>query len=336
MTAMNAMERMSAVLAGQQADHPPVSFWFHFPPACQSGSAAVDAHLEHLSRFRLDFLKIMNDNPYPTRRPIKSAADLRDLPVLLGDEDGYHHQLELIRTLAKELSGQVLLTTTLFHAWAILRRLVTPRTSEVHHPPKLGGSVTPVDQRMSELLREDRTAVAMALDTIAASQANFAKRCVEAGADGVFLSVRDDWVDNEANGKGTYDEIVRIGDGQILTAVAGAKLNMLHVCGVPQDFDAFASYPVHVINWADRAAGPAIGQVIDRMSAIACGGVDNLDTLPNGSPGAVREEVRDTLRQAGTRPVIISAGCTFDPELVSEENLHAMVDAAREGGLGAG
>lgn len=335
MIAMSPMERMSAVLGGQQADHPPVSFWYHFPTACRNGSAAVDAHLEHLTRFGLDFLKVMNDNPYPTRRTIATAADLRDLPVLQGDEDGYTHQLELIRTLAKELSGQVLITTTLFNAWAILRRLVTPRTSDVQNPPRLGGSLSPVDKRMSELLREDRTAVAMALDTIAASQANFAKRCLTAGADGIFLSVRDDWVDHEANDAGTYDEIVRIGDGQILTAVAGAKLNMLHVCGVPRDFDAFACYPVHAINWADRAAGPAIGQVIEDMSAIACGGVDNLGTLPNGSPDAVRDEVRDARRQAGTRPIIISPGCTFDPALVSEDNLRAMVDAAREGDIGA-
>ena len=71
----------------------------------------------------------------------------------------------------------------------------------------------------------------MALDVIAASLANFAGHCLKAGADGIFLSVRDDWVDTEANGLNTYDELVRTGDGRILSAARGGHFNLLHVCG---------------------------------------------------------------------------------------------------------
>ncbi len=104
---------------------------------------------------------------------------------------------------------------------------------------------------------------------------------------------------------------------------------MIHVCGVPQDFESFTAYPVQVINWADRSGGPAIAEVIGKVKAAVCGGVDNLETLPNGSLQQVEEEVRDALRQAGDRPMIVSPGCTFDPERVPEENLFAMVRAAR-------
>jgi uroporphyrinogen decarboxylase len=193
----------------------------------------------------------------------------------------------------------------------------------------LGGPATPADARVSELLAEDRSAVAMALDAIAASLANFARRCIEAGADGVFLSVRDDWVNTEANGFDTYDEMVRTGDRRILEAAHGGRFNVLHVCGIPRDFDSFADYPVQVINWADRAGGPAIAEVIRRIKPAVCGGVDNLHTLPRGTPADVEEEVRDALNQAGDRPMIVSAGCTYDPEAVPAENLDAMVRAAR-------
>ena len=330
MVEMTPIERVSAVVHGEKPDRPPVSFWYHFAPGFHHGPAAAAAHLEHLHKYQLDFLKVMNDNPFPVRRDIRTADDLRDLPVLKGDEEGYGHQLELIRALAAELSGKVFLVTTLFNAWTLLRRVVTPHTTDKHHPPVLGQGLTPADVRLCELLAEDRTAVGMALDAIATSQANFARRCVEMGADGVFLSVRDDWVD--ANGRGTYDEMVRLGDGQILTAARGARLNILHVCGKPRDFDAFAAYPVKVINWADRAVGPAISEVAARVKPAICGGVDNLSTLPKGTPAEVRAEVRDALRQAGDHPMIVGAGCTFDPEAVPEANLHAMVDAARAGG----
>lgn len=332
MAKMSRRERVSAVVSGDQPDQPPVSFWHHFSPDCASGPAAVEAHLKHLARYDLDFLKVMNDNVYPTQRDVRSAADLRDLPVLQGDEEGYGRQLALIRALAKELSGKLFLVTTLFNAWTVLRRLLIPRLGKRHGPPSLDGNATPSDLRLSELLAEDRAAVGMALDAIAASQANFGARCIEAGADGIFLSVRDDWADTEANGLDTYETMVRSGDGQILTAARHGRLNMLHVCGAAKDFEAFAAYPVQVINWADRAAGPAIADVVERIKPAVCGGVDNLSTLPTGTPSDVERDVRDALGQAGDRPIIISAGCTYDPDVVPEENLEAMVRAARKAG----
>ena len=119
------------------------------------------------------------------------------------------------------------------------------------------------------------------------------------------------------------------GDGQILSAAREGRFNVLHACGIPKDFDSFAAYPVHVLNWADRAGGPPIRDVIGKLKPVVCGGVDNLTTLPNGTPDQVAEEVQDALRQAGDRPMMISAGCTFDPECVAPDNLDAMVRAAR-------
>ncbi|MFQ5495757.1 MAG: hypothetical protein ACE5EX_10300, partial [Phycisphaerae bacterium] len=227
MAEMTSIERVSAVLAGERPDRPPVSFWHHFKPDQACGKAALDAHLQFLSRYDLDFLKVMNDNVYPTLRDVRTTADLRDLPVLRGDEEGFGLQLELLRQLSAELSGRVMLTTTTFNAWATLRRLVTPAVGKRHGPPTLGGGLTPVDARLSELLAEDRGAVGMAVDAIAASLANFARKCIEAGADGVFLSVRDDWFDTDRHGTDVYDTLVRTGDGQILTAAGQGRFNML-------------------------------------------------------------------------------------------------------------
>lgn len=329
MSNMNSIERIEAVLAGHKPDRPAYSFWYHFAPEQSTGQAVIDAHLNHYERFQPDFLKVMNDNDYPTRHEIKSAKDLRNLPVLNGDEGGYGLQLDLLKALSSQLKGKVYLVTTLFNAWTILRRIVTPRTSDKHNPPVLDGQPNPVDTRMNDLLAEDRTSMGMALDVIAASQANFAKKCIQAGADGIFLSVRDDWVNTPQNGLTTYEEMVEIGDGQILTAVKHAKLNVLHVCGCPQNLMRFADYPVQVINWADRAAGPAIEEVIEKIDPVICGGVDNLSTLPDGTPEDVAQEVRDVLQQAGEQPLIVGPGCTFDPDHVPDANLDAIVQTAQ-------
>ncbi|MCH7527744.1 MAG: hypothetical protein IID39_09935, partial [Planctomycetes bacterium] len=218
---MDKVTRVLSVLAGQRPDRPPVSFWHHFDRHERSGPQALRAHLEHLRVYDLDFLKVMNDNGYPRPVPIRTVDDLASLTVLKGDEPEFARQLELIESLASELAGQVLMATTLFNAWATLRRVIQPKDKP--GPPSLTVANSLPDRLLGEFLQQDREAVAKAIKTIGESLARFAARCLEAGADGIFLSVRDDWVDTSANGSGTYDEIVRPTDLRILAAAEGAR-----------------------------------------------------------------------------------------------------------------
>ncbi len=200
---MNKRERVAAVIAGRQPDRPPVSFWYHFEPAQAAGRPAVEAHLLHLETYDLDFLKVMDDNRYPRiglpEGVIDSAADLERLSVLRGDEDSFGRQLELIGELARRLAGQVPMVTTIFNPWATIRHM-TVADSGLHGPPTLvrgeGIAVCHQDVTMARLLREAPGKLARALEVVAESSANFARRCLDAGADGVYLSVRDDWVDS--------------------------------------------------------------------------------------------------------------------------------------------
>ena len=123
--------------------------------------------------------------------------------------------------------------------------------------------------------------------------------------------------------------MVRGSDLEILRGAEGGRFNVLHVCGKAVDFERFAEYPVQVINWADREAGPGIGEVAGWVGPAICGGVDNLKTLPEGPEGDVEREVGEALRAGGERPIMISPGCTYDPERVAKGNLEAMVRAVR-------
>lgn len=326
---MTHRERVEAVMAGRTPDHPPVSFWHHFTPAQATGQPAVDAHLGLLERYDLDFLKVMNDHAYPRGEMsvIGSQADLRKVQPLPGDAGGFAGQLQLLQALRRRVGGDLPMCTTVFNAWTVLR-MFAAAPSDQHGPPRLDGT-DQRDETLTRLLIEDRAAVKAAVEAIGETLAAFAQACVEAGADGVFLSCRDDWVDRSANGAGTYEEMVRPVDLKILAAVAGARFNVLHACGRPLNFKAFAEYPVQVINWADRAAGPSIAYARDRVRPAIAAGVDNLKTLPQGSAADCVAQVRDALRQAKGRPIMITPGCTFDPQAVPEANLRAVVQAAR-------
>jgi uroporphyrinogen decarboxylase len=323
---MSPRQRIEAVLAEQQPDRPPFSFWYHFAGDEAFGPAALEAHLDQLQTYQLDFLKVMNDNPYPHHQLITSIEDLKHLKELRGDEPEFTRQLELISTLRHATRGQVPMTTTIFNPWAVLRMLIQP--PHAHLPPNLNATSDTPSDWIRTAWRQSPNAVATALHTIGRSLSNFASRCLDAGADGIFLSVREDWVD-AAPGHGLYKRLMTPIDLHILKAASRGWFNMLHVCGKAIDFRQFGEYPVHVINWADRAAGPSIAAVKDWLRPAICAGVDNLRTLPEGSPQEVAGEVADAIKQAGNRPIMISAGCTFDPARVPKANLLAMSEAVR-------
>jgi len=324
---MNKIERVDAVLEGRRPDRAPVSFWHHFGPEEAAGPKAVEAHVRHVDTYDLDFLKIMDDNRYP--RPatpggvIAGARDLDKFSVLRGDEETFGRQLELIGELARRYRGRLRMATTVFSAWSTLRQMTEVDTG-LHGPPVLESTADPRDEAMSRLLAEAPQALARALEVIAESSANFVRRCLAAGAEGVYLSVRDDWVDAPPNGPGTYDRLVRPGDLRILEAAAPGVFNILHVCGRALDFHRFASYPVQVLSWADRSAGPPIAEVAGWVKPAICAGLDNLGTMVTGSPGDCAAEVADALGQAGERPMLVAPGCTFDPAAVPAQNLHAI------------
>jgi uroporphyrinogen decarboxylase len=324
---MNKIERLDAVIQGRRPDRPPVSFWYHFPAACASGKAAVEAHVRHMETYDLDFLKIMDDNRYPRiglpGGVISCAGDLDALRVLNGDEDRFALQLELVEALARRYRGHFRMISTVFNPWTVLRQMTSPETGR-HKPPVLGAAGDPRDAALTGFLREAPGALGRALGIIAESTAGFVRHCLEAGADGIFLSVRDDWVDSAANGEGTYDRLVKPGDLKVLEAARRGTFNMLHVCGQAVNFARFGDYPVHAVNWADRYAGPSIGLVAGWLKPALCGGLDNLGTMSAGTPEDCEREAADALRAAGNRPMILAPGCTFDPETVPAENLHAI------------
>ena len=55
-----------------------------------------------------------------------------------------------------------------------------------------------------------------------------------------------------------------------------------------------------------------------------CAGVDNIGTMVSGSPDDLTREIADAVQQGGDRPIMIAPGCTFDPDAVPTENLHAI------------
>ena len=315
------------MLAGRKPDRPPFSFWYHFRPDQVSGTAAVNAHLDQLNLYQMDVLKLMNDNLYPHSGPISRVEDLASLPQLKVDEEGFGEQLKVLSAIKAAIGTSIYMPTTIFNAWMVLRLLIEAPT--IHMPPNLDSEADVPSRWIRQACMQNPELVAKALQTIGGNLARFAAKCIAAGADGIFLSVRDDWVDT-AETPDLYDRVVRPADRMILAAVNTAPFNVLHVCGKAVNFRAFAEYPVPVLNWADRAAGPLIREAASWARPALWGGVNNLVTLVTGTQQQVHDEVIDAIRQAGKRPIMIAPGCTFDPARVPAANLQALAGAVRQ------
>ena len=66
MAQLSAWERVSAALAGQPVDYPPVSIWRHFPEQDQTATQLADATLAWQARHPGDFVKLMPPGDYST------------------------------------------------------------------------------------------------------------------------------------------------------------------------------------------------------------------------------------------------------------------------------
>src|SRR5947208_784615 len=153
---MNPIERVQCVLEGRPPDRPPMSFWHHFAPDEFYGPGAVQAHVAHLETYALDFLKVMNDNGYPHTGLIQDVQDLSSIIELRGDEPEFARQLDLIAELRRKLDGRVMLTTTIFNAWTVLRNLIRPPTE--HNPPDLSGGPDEPSEQIKAMRAQDEGA----------------------------------------------------------------------------------------------------------------------------------------------------------------------------------
>jgi len=73
--ALTKRQRVIAALEGRVADldRPPASVWYHFGTHFMGGRAAADVAAAFFRHYDFDFLKMMNDRPWPSRRSASSS-----------------------------------------------------------------------------------------------------------------------------------------------------------------------------------------------------------------------------------------------------------------------
>ena len=307
---MDKIQRVRSAIAGHEVDRIPAGFWTHFPPAASTGRAMADAHLDFYRRSGVDFVKVMNDNPYRLvgLDRIDRPSDWRRLRPEPRDSSGRLAYLDGVKAILDAVGHEALVIVTVFNPFA---------TANDNRSGSLDFSDMGFDG-ISAHLREDPESTSVGLEVIAESLAMLAVDCVEAGAAGVFFSAN-----GAERGRFSAEEFERHiarTDRVVLDAAraAGATFNLLHVCGADQRLEAYAGHAVDVVNWAPQMGNPSLVEGRRLLGKTVLGGLDQSGPLSTASRPAIEREVREAVAAFGARGFMLGAGCAVTGEVDPE------------------
>ena len=324
-------ERVKAALAGEQVDRPPISMWRHFYDQETTADGLAQAMLAFQRQHDWDFMKVNpraqyhvedwgatfeytgdpNTGPTATYVPIATPEQWHGLKPLDPQKGTLAEHLRALTAIKDGLQGEVPFVMTVFNPISIAGRLVESERVLVQH------------------LREHPQEVHAALEVITESYRAYVTECLNEGADGIFFATTS-WASRDLLTDAEYQEFGRPYDLRVLEAAAEAQFNILHVCRSHNMLQALAGYPgVHAINWDARDdTNPSLDAARGFTERPLLGGVSR-QTLLNGPPKAVAQEVRDAIAQAGGRAFLLGPGCSISPRC-PEENLVALKEGWEE------
>jgi uroporphyrinogen decarboxylase len=301
---MTRTERVMAAVRGEPVDRVPVCFWHHFQPD-GSGRRLAEASLAFFDEsFDLDILKIMPDIPYPfPRKSIQKPEDWRLIePIDQARSRFFDQRAECVQILRDELGFDTPIIVTLFSPLTEALNFAADRERFFQHAQDSGAVVHEALSIMAENLRAH------------------VRDVIDAGADGVFLALQG--ITTEIMTEQQYREFGRPYDLIVLQGAIDGWLNTLHIHGEKNlMFDLVLDYPVQVLSWSDRLAGPSLRDARGKTTKALMGGWHEFGPLSNGPEEAILAEAKDAIAQTGGRKLILANGCSV-PDDTDEKWLH--------------
>jgi len=187
---------------------------------------------------------------------------------------------------------------------------------------KIGGG------RLLEDLRREPEQVEDALEVISRTMAEFSRANMDAGASGLFFATQ--MATRDVLTEEMYRRFGMRYDLPILRAVRRrAFINVVHIHGGNIMFDLIAeNYPADGLNWHDQRTPPSLDEASKRFPRALLGGIDEVDTLVEGTKDDVEAMVKESIRSVSGRRLILAPGCVI-PLAAPRSNLDAAIRTAR-------
>lgn len=282
-------DRVDRTLRGADLDRPPFSFWYHFGLEGHPPEHHAEATLDFHRKFRTDLVKVMSDFPYP--RPAGNWWELRE------EKNPFPEQIRALEIIRDGLAGSAYFIETIFNPWNVAEKLSSR-------------------QAVLQLKEERPQALTAALEVISRSEANHARRALEAGAVGIFLAIAN--ADPSVLSEQDYARFSEPFDQAILDAARGAPLNTLHLHGEHPYLDHFyRGWSATVIHYSAHGAGVPLAEVRSKFGGVLMGGIDERK-FRTASEAELRAQWQAAQEAAGNR-FILAPGCSVPDETPDEE-----------------
>ena len=309
---MNKIERVDRVLKGDDVDYPPISLWYHFGVQHGGGEPFARITLEFFRHYDFDFLKVMNDYYYPTPQgldAVRTREDLQKFTAFDVERCEWREQFKALRIISRELKGRAYFIDTVFDPWQSIRRSVAGENLEL-------------------LAENEPEALHAALAAVADNLIAYARKSLEIGATGIFMSVP---AARELVNRDVFLEFVKPYAQKVFAAISGqGRMNTAHIHGEDLYMDDCLDFPVNIFSWWDRGPhGPSMDSVKQRFPGCVMGGIDQ-GLLTRRSPAFLKDHVAEGVALGGGRRFFLANGCSIDT-WVSPDIVRAVVAAARAG-----
>lgn len=290
---MSSKERVDHALKGEDANRAPFSFWHHFLDENKPAESHAESTLAYHNQFHTDLVKVMSDYPYP-----KSKAEWFDLKV---EENPFPQQVRALELIRDGLADQAYFVETIFNPWNVAEKLSSR-------------------QKVFALMQARPQRLLDTLEVIAKSEANHARRAIQAGAAGIFLAIA-----NAQEGVMTIPEYAKFSepfDKMVLEAVRSARLNILHLhtdatFGDRLYVDRFyRGWPASAINYSLHT-GIAIADLRRTYDGVIMAGLDERDYRKLSPLDLKRQWI--AARNAAGKKFILAPGCSVPNDSTDEE-----------------
>ena len=325
-TQMTHKERVIAALKKEDVDRIPCCVWGHYPEVDQDPIHNAETMLNIAKKFNYDWIKLSPDqyafmqdfglsvcnfgNPNQKTTPrlslIRTAEDWKGIKVLSAEHGMWGKTVDLSRYMQKFQKEQ---------------GLEIPYLATINSPLTTLAEIGGVEKTMRDM-REYPDIIKEALQNMTDTAINYIKASLECGIAGFFFTSR-----YCSSNFMTLDEYMEFGykyDVQLFKAYEGQTyFNMNHIHGTNTYWEFLANYPFNCINWHDTWVPPTLEEARKITDKCLCGGLSEKEMLPLGTPDEIHEQIKDVVRRAGRKGLMITNGCGTFPT-APEANMYAV------------
>ncbi|MDO5041406.1 MAG: uroporphyrinogen decarboxylase family protein [Peptoniphilus sp.] len=308
MNKMTKKERVLAAINKEKVDRIPFSIWFHMPEVDQDAVALAEKTIEYAHLYDVDFIKMMPYGNYGAhdfglsctfyctetqpvferKFAINSVEEWNELEAVPGYFGEHGKTLQFAKELQKQLKGEEI---------PYVQTIFSPLTTA----KKLAG------MRIFDDLRSNPEYVHHALEEITKTTIDFVKANKKYGVAGFFFASQCSSTDFMTEEE--YKEFGTKYDLQVLEACnEDTYFNIVHIHGDNTMFELLADYPVQCINWHDRWTVPSMEEARKITDKCLLGGI-NEKWLTTAEAHEVKEHLREVIREAGPRGMMLTPGC---------------------------